>query len=193
MSNVTLPAARPLFETGMLYWSPLGTAFPTSDNTVTTASAYTNSWTGGWLPLGPTEAGTDFNVNLTVQPVYVAELYDPIAYRTTDRTGNFSFMLANVTAANIIKTFNGALSVVTGSGGTQSTAITPPGIGAEVRCQLGWESIDSSVRIYAPQVVNSGQMKIAFNKAPAKATLPWVGNFEIPAGSTIPWTIYTTR
>lgn len=177
----------------MLYWAPLGTSAPTSDNTVVTNSAYTNSWSGGWLPLGPTEAGSDFNVNLTVQPVYVAELYDPVAYKTTDRTGNFSFMLANVTAGNIVKTFNGATSVVTGTGTTQSTAITPPSIGQEVRCMLGWESIDNTTRIIGWQVLNSGSMKISFAKAPAKATLPWVGNFEIPSGSSAPWTVYTTR
>ena len=191
MANTAFPATKLLQEAGFLYWAPLGTTVPVN---TTLASAYTDVWLTPWVPLGATESGSDFTYTSTVQPVMIAELYDPITYRTTDRTGSIGFMLASVTAQNMIKTFNGATNVVTGTGATQTTHISPVQVGNEVRCMIGWESFDSTVRIIAFQVLNGGAMKLAFNKAPAKATLPWMGNFEIPnAGLGVPWAIDTTR
>jgi hypothetical protein len=191
MANSALPAINLLQEPGFLYWAPLGSTTPT--NTVA-SSAYTDTWPVAWVPLGATDSGTDFTYTTTVQPVTVAELYDPVTYRTTDRTGSIAFALASITSGNLIKSFNGAVNTVTGSGATQSTHISPVGVGNEVRCMIGWESKDSTVRIVGNQVMNSGSIKLSFNKAPAKATIPWVGNFEIPgAGTGNPWDIWTTR
>ena len=191
MANVALAPTKLLQEAGFLYWAPLSTAVPV--NTVV-GSVYTDVWTAPWVPLGPTESGMDFTYTSTVQPVMIAELYDPITYRTTDRSGSFGYMLASITAANMIKTFNGATNVVTGTGTTQTTRIAPVQVGNEVRCMIGWESFDQSTRIIAYQVMNSGAMKLSANKSPAKMTLPWMGNFEVPGGGTgLPWTIDTTR
>lgn len=191
MANSTLPVTRLLQETGFLYWAPLGSTVPT--NTVI-ASVYTDSWPAAWVPLGATESGSDFTYTSTVQPVYVAELYDPITYRTTDRTASLAFALASVTSANLIKTFNGAVNTVTGATTTQTTHITPVAVGNEVRCMLGWESFDSTTRLVGYQVMNGGSMKLSFNKAPAKTTLPWMGNFEIPqTAGAVPWSMDTTR
>jgi hypothetical protein len=190
MANSALPATNLLFETGFLYWAPLGSTTPT--NTVA-SSAYTDTWPVAWVPMGATDSGTDFTYTSTVQPVMVAELYDPVTYRTTDRTGSLAFALANVTAANLIKAFNGAVNTVTGSGATQSTQINPVAVGNETRCMLGWESKDSTMRIVAYQAMNSGALKMSFNKAPARATIPWVANLEIPSGTGQPWTMWTTR
>jgi hypothetical protein len=191
MANSALPVTRLLQEPGFLYWAPIGSATPT--NTVAN-SAYTDTWPVAWIPLGGTDTGTDFTYTSTVQPVTIAELYDPVTYRTTDRTGSFAFALASITASNLVKSFNGATSVVTGSGLTQSTHISPVTVGNEVRAMLGWESFDSTVRIVANQVMNSGAIKLAFNKAPAKATIPWMANFEVPnSGTGTPWDIWTTR
>lgn len=190
MANTAISVPQLLTDPGFLYWAPLATAIPTN---TAAGGKYTDTWAVPWVPLGATDSGTDFNYTTTVQPVSVAEFLDPISYRTTDRNGNLAFALASVTAANLIKTFNGATNTVTGTGATQSTQISPPAIGSEVRCMLGWESLDSQVRIIAYQVINSGTVKLAFNKAPARATIPWTGNFEIPASTGKPWDIFTTR
>jgi hypothetical protein len=191
MTNSALPAIKLLQEPGFLYWAPLGSTVPTN---TAAASAYTDTWPVAWVPLGATDSGTDFTYTTTVQPVMVAELYDPVTYRTTDRTGNIAFALASITSGNLIKSFNGAVNTVTGSGATQSTHITPVAVGNEIRCMIGWESFDSTVRIIGNQVMNSGSIKLSFNKAPARSTIPWVGNFEIPgSGTGNPWDIWTTR
>ena len=193
MANTALPAIKLLQEPGFLYWAPLASTAPVN---TASASGYTDVWTSPWVPLGATDSGTDFNYTTTVQPVYVAELYDPVTYRTTERTGNIAFALASVTAANLIKSFNGAVNTVTGTGATQSTTISPNADGAEVRCMIGWESADQTTRLIAPQVMNSGTIKLSFNKAPARSTIPWVGNFEVPQAGAflgLPWQMYTTR
>jgi hypothetical protein len=189
MANSALPAVKLLQEPGFLYWAPLATVTPT--NTVA-GSVLTDTWPTPWIPLGATESGSDFTYTTTVQPVNVAELYDPVTYRTTERSSSLAFALASVTAANIQKTMNGAPAVTTGAAGTLLTKITPPVVGSEVRCMLGWESFDSTVRLFGYQCMNSGAIKLSFNKAPAKATLPWMANFEVPASGT-PFDIFTTR
>lgn len=190
MANTAIVPPNLLIEPGFLYWSTLLTAVPT--NTVV-ASKYTDTWPVGWVPLGPTESGTDFSYTTTVSKIEVAELYDPVAFRTTAREGHFGFALANVTAANLTRALNGAINTVTGTGGTQSTQITPVTPGNETRAQIGWESFDSSVRIVAFQIFNSGELKLSANKAPAKVTIPWMANFEVPALGGPPWSIWTTR
>ena len=188
MANQPLPVTKLLQEPGFLYWAPLATALPANTGS---ASGFSDIWPAAWIPLGATESGSDFTYTPTVQPVMVAELYDPIAYRTTDRTSSLGFMLASVTAANLTKMLNGAVNVVTGVAPLAVTTISPPVVGSEVRCQLGWESYDSSMRLVGFQVLNGGAMKMAFNKAPAKTTLPWMGNFETPgSGTAVPWQIF---
>ena len=47
------------------------------------------------------------------------------------------------------------------------------------------------MRLVGFQVLNGGAMKLSFNKAPAKTTLPWMGNFETPgSGTAVPWQIF---
>lgn len=192
MANAAMGVPQLLTDPGFLYWAPLATAVPTSDNTMVTASKYTNTWSAPWVPLGATDSGTDFNYTMNVQPVSVAEFLDPIAYKTTDRSGNFAFALASITSANLTKVLNGATTTVTGTGTTQSTKISPPAIGSEVRCMIGWESLDSTVRIVAYQCINGGTIKLSANKVPARMTLPNQFNFEIPSSGN-PWDIFTTR
>ena len=79
-SAIALPAL--LTDPGFLYWAPLGSALPTG---VSTASQFSDTWPVAWIPLGMTESGTDFEVNVTASPVYGAELIDPLIYRTTAR------------------------------------------------------------------------------------------------------------
>lgn len=187
MANSALALPMLLTDPGFLYWAPLGSALPTP---VSTASVFSDIWPVAWIPMGMTESGTDFESNLTVSPVLAAELIDPIGYRTTAREGTLSFQLLALTATNLAHAFNGASTTVTGAGATTITKLDPPAVGSEVRAMIGFESLDSTFRFVAYQVFNSGSIKLQFNKAPAKTSIPWTGKMEKPA-STQPWSMWT--
>lgn len=177
-----------LTDPGYLFWAPLATAVPT--NTVA-ASKFTDAWAVAWINLGATENGSQFTYSSTVEAVSVAEFFDPIKYATTARSGNFAFNLADYTLANLKKVLNGgALSVVSGTGVTQLNTYTPPAPGAEVRAMIGWESLDSTVRLVCYQTFQGGEVASAFRKAPALSVIPAQFNFEVPS-SGIPWQMWT--
>ena len=187
MANPALTLPTLLTDPGYLYWAPLGTALPTP---VSTASVFSDTWPVAWIPLGMTVSGTDFDPNTTASAIEAAELIDPIAYRTTARTGTLTFALLSLTATNLARAFNGASTTVTGTGATTITKLDPPVVGNEVRAMIGFESLDSTFRFVAYQVFNSGSIKMSFNKAPATTSIPWTGMLEKPA-STQPWSMWT--
>lgn len=187
MANGTMATPATMLDPGFLYWAPLGTAVPT--NTVA-GSVFTDTWPIAWIQLGMTDSGSKFSSDLTVEPVTAAESFDPLAYRTTGRASSVSFALKSFTAANLVRTFNGASTVVTGSTTTTLTKISPPAPGTEVRAMIGFESLDSTFRFVAYQVINSGTIELSFEKAPATTTLPWTAQLEKPA-STQPWDMWT--
>ena len=189
MANTAIGVTNYLTEPGFLYWAPLGSTTPA--NTVL-ASKYTDTWPAAWVPLGGTDTGTEFSWVVTTSKIEIAESYLPIAYRTTNQEGHFGFALAGVTAGNLTKAFNGAINTVTGTGPTLSTQLNPVTPGNEVRAMIGWESMDSTTRIVAFQVFNSGDVKLDARRAPQKMTIPWMAMFEQPT-SGIPWRIDTTR
>ena len=91
---MTTPAtATPnvLTDPGYLLIAPLSTAVPT--NTVA-GSVFTDAWNVAWINLGATTEGSTFSYSSTVEPIRVAELFDPISYRTTERAGTIAFNLA---------------------------------------------------------------------------------------------------
>jgi hypothetical protein len=187
MANSAIVLPTLLTDPGYLYWAPIGTALPTP---VSSASAFSDIWPAAWIPIGMTESGTDFDNTLTVSPILGAEMIDPIAYRTTMRDGTLSFLLLDFTATKLAHAFNGASTTVTGAGVTTITKIDPPTPGTETRGMIGYESLDSTFRFIAYQVLNSGSVKMSFNKAPAKAGVQWTGKLEKPAGSQ-PWSMWT--
>lgn len=150
----------------------------------------TDTWPVAWIALGATEAGTSFNPTLTVEAVQAAEFFDPIAYRTTGRASTVTFALKNFTATNLSRAMNGAPTVVTGSGATTLTKVSPVSPGGEARCMLGWEALDSTVRIIWYQVINGGDLALQMQKAPANTNINWVANLEKPV-STQPFDIWT--
>jgi hypothetical protein len=177
-----------LTDAGYLFWAPLATSIPT--NTVV-GSVFTDSWAGPWVSLGATEDGTEFSYELSVEAISVAEFLDPIKYVTTGRTGSLAFNLTNYSLANLAKAMNGsAPTVVSGSGATTLSRLRPPTPGTEVRCMLGWESLDNTVRFVAYQALSSGAIASAFKKAPAFAVVPFSFNFEVPV-SGIPFEFYS--
>jgi hypothetical protein len=184
-----------LTDPGFLWMAPLGTAAPT--NTVT-AGKFSDTVAAAWLPLGATTEGSTFNYSTTVEPVRVAEFFDPIKYFTTERTGSIAFNLANWTLSNYRRALNGGVAALTATGtaGSELTTLEPPDPGNEVRAMILWESTDATVRVMLRQTIQGGEVSTAFQKAPSVAAIPCTFNMEIPTGSTKPWIMWgagTTR
>lgn len=176
-------------DPGYLFWAPLASTMPT--NTVV-GSKFTDTWPVAWISLGATEDGSEFSYESTIEPVKAAEFFDPIAYRTTERKGGIGFTLVDYTLTNFKRVSNGGtLSIVSGTTTTQLNKFVPPTPGTEVRAMIGWESLDGTMRLIARQCFNGAPIKSSFKKAPDKAGLAAMFNFEIPSGSVDPYEIYT--
>lgn len=188
----TMPAPTTIVDAGALFWAPLGTTIPGSGaGGVVAGSVFTDSWASPWVLLGPTEDGTDFTYDLKVEPITVAEFYDPVKYVTTSRSGSLAFNLASYTLSNLNKALNGgALTIVSGTGATQLNKLSPPVVGQEVRCMLGWESLDHTARIIAYQTINGGSLKTSFKKGPKIGVISTQFSFEIPTSGN-PFDIFT--
>lgn len=188
-----LSTAVPLIlqDPGFLFWAPLLTTEPIHAALASTYDA--DPWPVAWIPLGATEDGSEFTYESKVEPVKVAEFFDPIRYSTTERSGSFAFNLANYTLQNLKRAYNGGtVSTVSGAAATLSSRLLPPAAGAEIRAMLGWESLDHTVRTVMYQTINSGTIKHAYKKAPAYATIPCMVSFEVPTGAPQqPFSVYT--
>ncbi len=187
---MSLSTATPLVLTdpGFLFWAPLLSAEPAH---VAASSTYDlDVWPVAWIPQGATEDGSEFNYESKVEPINVAEFFDPIRWATTERSGSIAFNLASYTLKNLSRAMNGAATAtVSGTGATLSSSLTPVAPGSEVRCMIGWESLDHTMRFIAYQCLNGGAIKSAFKKAPSYAVVPFELQFEVPA-STIPFKFY---
>lgn len=173
-------------DAGYLFIAPLASTLPT--NTVA-GSVFTDSWPVAWLSLGATEAGNTFNYGITVTPVYAAEFLDPIKQVTTDRQGSISFVLIDHTLTNLQRATNGGIAALAATSGSTTTSLftyEPPNIGAEVRCMIGWESLDNTVRMVARQTIQGGQIAATHDKSPAKAGFACEFHMEIPSAAK-PW------
>lgn len=176
-------------QPGVLYHAPLATANPT--NTVV-ASVFTDTWPTGWTPLGPTDAGTTFSNAVSTANVEVAEQLTPVKIVTTGRADSIAFALENFTLANYRRTMNAGTGSVVATSGTGTTALTtfsPPIPGTEVRCMIGWQSDDNTLRLLCYQCFQTGSVSPTFNKGNAKASLAVTFSLETPA-SGIDFNIY---
>lgn len=177
-----------LTDPGYLFWAPLATTEPT--NTVA-GSKFTDAWPVGWVSLGATEEGSTFTYEIQTENVTVAEFFDPVKIATTGRSGSFAFSLADWTLTKLKYVMNGGtVAVVSGTGATALNSYVPPAPGSEVRAMIGWESLDSTVRIICYQTLNTGSIEMAFQKAPNKALMPATFGMEVPASGT-PFKVYT--
>lgn len=185
-----LSTATPLILTdpGFLFWAPTGTTEPTH---VAAGSTYdADIWPVAWIPLGATEDGSELSYEVKVEPITVAEFFDPIRYSTTERSGSIGFNLASFHLNQIKRVLNGGtIATVSGTGATLSSSYVPPAPGSEVRCMIGWESLDHTVRMVGFQCINGTTVKASFKKAPSFATLPCIFNFEIPTSGN-PFKLY---
>lgn len=189
---MSLSTAAPLLlrDPGFLFWAPLLTTEPA--HTAAGSSYDLDPWPVGWINVGPTDDGSEFNYEIKVESINVAEFLDPVVWATTERNGNIAFALANWTLKNLQRAFNGGgLSTVSGSGATLSSKLEPPDPGTETRAMIGWESQDHTVRLVVRQAIQAGTVKLTNKKAPAKGLIPMQFNFEVPAGGAKPFTFYT--
>lgn len=179
-----------LTDPGYLFIAPLGSTVPV--NTVA-GSVFTDAWDAAWISLGATEDGSEFAYSSTVEAVRVAELFDPVTYKTTDRGGRIAFNLADFTLSNYRRALNGGVAAITATSGTGATTLgtlEPPEPGDEVRCMVGWESLDATVRLVARQCMQGGEVTSAFRRAPSKALIPCTFQMEKPSAAA-PWTMWT--
>lgn len=178
-----------LTDPGFLWVAPLGTAAPT--NTVT-AGKFSDTVAAAWLPLGATTEGSTFTYSSEVEPIRVAEFFDPIRYATTERSGNIAFNLAHWSLSNYRRALNGGVAalVPSGAAGSELTTLEPPDPGNEVRSMILWESTDSTVRIMLRQALQGGEIESAFQKAPDYAAIPCTFNMEVPDSGAKPWVMW---
>lgn len=191
----SVPNPIVLTDPGMLWIAPIGTADPT--NTVA-GSVFTDDPAAAYIPLGPTLDGSTLNYSTTVEPIRVAEFFDPARYVTTDRSGNIAFTLANFTLSNYRRSMNGgtaALVATSGSGATSLFTLEPPDPGTEVRSMILWESTDRTVRVLLRQALQGGEVASSFQKGTDYAGIPCTFNMEIPSvGKPFTmWSAGTTR
>lgn len=182
MPAVTVPKSALAFGAGYLYISALGISAPT--NTVV-GSVFTDTWPAGWNLLGITKEGHTLTINLDSDKVEAAEYVDPLLNVITGRTITAEMELMQINLTNFKRTFNGGTLATSGASSTLLTTYTLPQIGAEVRQQLGWESVDNTERWWAMQCFNIGSVGIQRKKGADVATLPLTYTME-PDGSSQP-------
>jgi hypothetical protein len=177
---LTHPVPTIATDPGYLLYAPLGTAEPTH---AVTASVFSDDWTAvsGWIVLGDTEEGHNFDWSISTENVESAEHLDPLRIVSTGREGKVSFALVSIHSNNLKRALNGGTLTTTGSTTTTMTTYTPPALGQEVRCMLGWESEDHTERYVWYQCLQSGSVSIARKKGANKATLPVEFSLEVPA------------
>ncbi len=173
--------ATPLLLTdpGYLFRAPIGTAEPTW---AVTASVFSDAWPGAWIPMGATEEGSTFKYETTVEAITVAEFFDPIKQVTTGRSGSFAMALADVTGTHMAWALNKAVGTVTGATTTTMNIVEPPTPGSELRCMIGWESLDNTVRLLCRQVISATSIEIGNKKGTDNGTIPMEFQFEVPVG-----------
>jgi hypothetical protein len=126
------------------------------------------AWASGWLSPGYTESGSTISAETSYEDVLVAEELDPVLVLPTARTVMFSAALAEITATNMKRIFNGG-TITAGSG---CVYYEPPNLGTEVALMIGWESDDLQERWIFRKATQTGAVEMSRNKAPNKALLP---------------------
>jgi hypothetical protein len=188
MATGAVNAALLLKGPGILYWAPLATSEPVH---TPAASAFpTAAWGGSWAPLGSTDAGSQFSDSLDTDNITVAESVYPQAIVGTARTATWTVALAEWNRTNLQRALNTTTSTPTGTGATLLTQIDPPDVGQEVRCMVGWQSEDNTIRMVARQCLQTGDISAGFRPGADNATLAIVWRFEKPGAGISPYSIY---
>ena len=167
MGNVSNLSLGP----GTLYVAQVGSSAPTG---------LTTAWAAAWKEIGYTAEGTEVTIEVSRDPVDVAESIEPVAHATTARSMSVSFAMAEVTARNLRIAMNGG-TISTAAG---VTTFTPPALGEEGSVALGWESEDGEERWIVPKASQSGSVSIGRRKGADKAKVPVTMQAELAPGET---------
>lgn len=178
-----LSTATPMVLTdpGFLFIANLASTLPPMAALASTYDA--DVWPVAWVPVGATEDGSQFSYEMTIEPITVAELFNPISYAPTGVATSISFAMADFTLHKLRRAMNastGSVTTASGTGATLSSKLSPPGPTAIVRQMIGWESLDHTLRMIGYQALNGGAMEISWKRAPDKATIATTWNFEQP-------------
>lgn len=144
---------------GTLYVAALGSTEPTD---VTTALA------AAWKEVGFTSEGSEISIDISTDPVEVAEEIDPVLHVMSGRTVTISFAMAENTARNLTLALNGG-TVSTAAG---VTTYNPPAPGAAQRVMLVFVSEDGQERWIFRQCFQAGGVTVARRKGADYATIP---------------------
>lgn len=144
---------------GVLYVAQVGSSEPSDLST---------AWAAAWKRIGYTDKGTEVHIEISRDPVEVAEELDPVLYATTSRAIKVSFAMAELTARNLKIALNGG-TISTAAG---VTSFEPPDSGAEGSLALGWQSDDGQERWIFRKCSQSGKVAIGRAKGSDKATIP---------------------
>lgn len=160
---------------GTLYVAQVGASEPAD---------VTAAWDAAWAEIGYTAEGTEVSIEVSRDPVEVAEEIDPVLYATTSRSTTVSFAMVEVTARNLSIALNGG--TISTAGGV--TTFEPPEPGTEGSLALGWESEDGEERWIFRKCSQSGSVAVGRRKGSDKATLPVTMNVEKVTGEA-PFTV----
>jgi hypothetical protein len=183
------PAALALGP-GYLYTAAMLTAGGTPTPEPTDLDTPWDQVDPGWILLGYTETGSEFNYALTSGNVEVAEELDPVLISTTGRTSTVTFTLAEMTAANLSFAMNGGIIHYPDDPNVEPpydtyagdvVIVEPPDLGAELRVMMGFESEDHTERWVMRQCFQTGTMKIVRQKGTVIAGIAAVFSLEKPA------------
>lgn len=173
---------------GTLWVAPLGTSEPTS---------VSGPWPSGWVEVGYTDQGSEFDFGPSVTPINVEEEYYPIRQAITSYSGKLTFVLAEATQQSLSIALNaGPTPVGTSLSGATQLAQEPVTPGSEVRVMLGWGAEyeggtdvipDAFQRYIWRQCLQIGQVKRTFRKGSVKASYSVEFALEKPTTGLQPW------
>jgi hypothetical protein len=172
---------------GTLYVAPLGTTEPTT---------ITGAWPAGWVLVGYTDKGNDFDWAPSFQPIEVDEELFPVRNVPNGYKATLGFSMAEWTGQNLGIAINAGIgsgldSSATGTNADGSVWYEPPTPGAEVRIMIGWDALpkgattESTVyqgfgRWLYRQCVNTTGVKITHQKGANKAMFAVSFELELP-------------
>lgn len=171
---------------GRLWIGAVGVAEPANAVTAKKFSTSEIEAIAGLVPVGYTEEGSTFSISPGVENIEVAEEKTPIAHYMSTLEYTLEFAFAEMTARNLKVALNGG-TITTASG---LITFDPPSANDEpVRSCFFWESDDRTERMIWRQAYQSGDVAIARQKGPDKATIPASFMLEVP-DAELPWNYY---
>jgi len=175
MPAMTVPKNALSFGAGYLLVADLGVSAPANTGA---GSVFTDAWPVGWNLWGVTREGHTLNIEIDSEAVEAAEYIDPLLNVTTGRTITTEFEVMQIHLTNFKRAFNGGTKTPSGAGATLVTTYTLPKVGAEVRQQIGWESVDNTERWWGMQAFQTGSVSIQRQRGADNAGLPLTFTFE---------------